>query len=659
MLRRMRHIAQPLLSRASTVRDFTLSSLPPTANHATAPSIDVARMHAKLQRLCDDNDFAGIVEEVAAYYRPLLQPLEGTAFDPVMTARVEEEAMALLAKYLQQDAATLLYENLQAMTAASPLVQPTPCTMSFLMSMLSSTDVEAAMDLALGRGVDPTALMNASYLEALISTKQLAKAAAFWRQLSDANGPRNPSGYHQAIDLFQTLQSVKDLKRIADDIVLHRIPLCELDYQNLMLGLAAGYQNKNDQANGAKYAEAVLMLLDNMQRVDSLSPSLGPIDVITMDARNYLGACDAATTTSTSLLVDAAPTNDVALHNGENPNSSNENGVAAIVDVSLAQGVAATVPDIWGSPLYRAVLFNEPEKVKSLLPSSDIDAVTGGGDYPLYNAALNGRLEIVQLLVEAGATVAPANKDGGTPLMAAAMKGQLATVARLLQEASLHEGSTALYWAVNSQQPDDDTQMVAILSMLLAAGANPLLATNTNPTVFTQAITRGWRDVAELLLPYFDIDAGDLCYDETKTLQHFSYLRLAINTRRAHIVSWLLELGADANQEIDGHLPLLDAVMHSDASTLAVLLPYMKDLEVINPYGHTAVFVATIRAKVEMLQLLAAHGANVACVDQAQEPKTAIVMASLLGHAAVVHCLLELGAPIDVPNVVRFHFRKN
>ncbi|KDO16307.1 hypothetical protein SPRG_18155, partial [Saprolegnia parasitica CBS 223.65] len=189
MLRPMHLVARPLTSSASAVRDFSLSSLPPKAKNATSPSIDVDHMHAayaKLQKLCDDNDFAGVVKEVASYYRPLVQSLEGHAapapFDPVMTARVEQEAMTLLVKYRQHEAATLLYENLQDMTAASPLVKPTRRTMSFLLGMLSfqhaHADVEAAMDFALGHGVYPTESMNASYLKALISTKQLDKAAA-------------------------------------------------------------------------------------------------------------------------------------------------------------------------------------------------------------------------------------------------------------------------------------------------------------------------------------------------------------------------------------------------------------------------------------------------------------------------------------------------
>ncbi|EQC32237.1 hypothetical protein SDRG_09987 [Saprolegnia diclina VS20] len=340
ILRPMHLIAWPLPSSASTVRDFSISvsSLPPKAN-ATAPSIDVDHMHAayaKLQKLCDDNDFAGVVKEVASYYRPLVQTLEGhaahAAFDPIMTARVEQEAMTLLVKYRQHEAATLLYENLQDMTAASPLVKPTRRTMSFLVGMLSfqhaHADVEAAMDFALGHGVYPTESMNASYLKALISTKQLDKAAAFWRQLSDANGPRNTSGYRQALYLFQTIKSFKDMKRIADDIELHGIKLRELDYQNLMLGLAAGFQNdQEDSVDGVEYAEAVLTLFDNMQRFDGLSPSLVPLYVVAMEARNYLGEfdealavhaqCEALTTEGSSALARPLVQTYIGLHQSE------------------------------------------------------------------------------------------------------------------------------------------------------------------------------------------------------------------------------------------------------------------------------------------------------------------------------------------------------
>ncbi|EQC26731.1 hypothetical protein SDRG_15460 [Saprolegnia diclina VS20] len=370
-------------------------------------------------------------------------------------------------------------------------------------------------------------------------------------------------------------------------------------------------------------------------------------------------------------------------------------------------------------PLLLAVLFNQVEMAKYFVPTSGINAITADGDYAFYNAALNGLLEMVQLLVEHGANVAPTNvgedlpilgaydrghddvvvylaakmdnvnsirsngepfllractegrisvadallragadcnateSRGITPLIGAACLGRTAVVQRLLQEASINldandeTGRTAIFCAVHALQTNE------IPRMLLAAGANVRVATNAGSTVFAQAISTGRRDLAELLLPHFDIQQRVPCYDRAQTLRHVSYLQLAVNHRQSHIVSWLLERGADANQDNDGRLPLLDAVMHNDASTVAVLLPFIKDLEATDAHGDTALHCAAMIGSVDILQLLVASGANVAHIVETPVPTTAIAMASAEGHAAAVRYLLEMGAPIDVPNATQ------
>ncbi|OQR83489.1 hypothetical protein ACHHYP_14646 [Achlya hypogyna] len=294
------HPLPSLPPAAHPVRSISVTSVPPK-NKASAPTIDIAevnKVYSKLQALYDNNDFTGVVREVASWYRPLVQSLEGhptsQPFDPVLTARVEQEAMTLLVKGRQHEAAMLLYHNLQDMTAASPLVKPTRRTMSFLVGMLSfqnaHADVVAAYNFATSHGVYPTESMNASYLKALISSKQFENAQVFWRHLVESNGPRNTAAYRQALYLFSNIRSFKDMKQMAEDIELQGIKLREIDYQNLLVGLAAGFEDTPDDSDdGVEYAETVLQLFDNMQRYDGITPTLPPVYVAAMDARNYLG----------------------------------------------------------------------------------------------------------------------------------------------------------------------------------------------------------------------------------------------------------------------------------------------------------------------------------------------------------------------------------
>ncbi|OQS00066.1 hypothetical protein THRCLA_06259 [Thraustotheca clavata] len=277
------------------------------ASVKTSPPKEVIEVknpvHDKLRSLCDQGNYSEVVKEVASFYRPLVEQLEGREpkcdFDPNLTAKVEQEAVTLLVQRRQHEAAMLLYENLQDMSAASPLVKPTRRTMSFIVGMLSyqnlHADVQAAYAFAEGHQVYPTESMNASYLKALIATKQYENAAMFWRNLCQSNSPRNMASYRQALYLFSTLKSFKDMKQIADDVELHGIKLRELDYQNLLVGLSAGFQNdQEDSEDGVEYAESVLQLFDNMQRFDGINPALPRIYSCAMAARNYLGEFEEA-----------------------------------------------------------------------------------------------------------------------------------------------------------------------------------------------------------------------------------------------------------------------------------------------------------------------------------------------------------------------------
>ena len=91
-----------------------------------------------LAEMCENQDFSGVVKEVASQYQPLVAQLEddvsqeNTVFHAGETARIEEEAIALLVQNGQFDLALLLYENLKEMAYASELVQPLRKTFSFI-----------------------------------------------------------------------------------------------------------------------------------------------------------------------------------------------------------------------------------------------------------------------------------------------------------------------------------------------------------------------------------------------------------------------------------------------------------------------------------------------------------------------------------------------
>jgi ankyrin repeat protein len=66
--------------------------------------------------------------------------------------------------------------------------------------------------------------------------------------------------------------------------------------------------------------------------------------------------------------------------------------------------------------------FYSPELVRLLLPHvKDVNAVTRDGFTALFLAALNGREEVVRMLLEAGASPSPVNSRGQSAFDAASL----------------------------------------------------------------------------------------------------------------------------------------------------------------------------------------------------------------------------------------------
>ena len=102
---------------------------------------------------------------------------------------------------------------------------------------------------------------------------------------------------------------------------------------------------------------------------------------------------------------------------------------------AVQDGANASEPDV--DELFMAVDANDVEKVRQLLVAgTDPNAHTLNVDQTPLHIAANGRgdghVEIIRLLLAAGAKVDAASEDGHTPLSVALMKGDLEIVQQLL-----------------------------------------------------------------------------------------------------------------------------------------------------------------------------------------------------------------------------------
>jgi uncharacterized protein len=146
---------------------------------------------------------------------------------------------------------------------------------------------------------------------------------------------------------------------------------------------------------------------------------------------------------------------------------------AGTVNALLARGFDPNAADPEGrNALFLALRAEAPKVTAALLahPALKVDAVNPQGETPLMMAALRGNVEWTQRLIERGAAI---NREGWTPLHYAASSTEPKVVALLLDRGA----------AIDARSPTGNTALMmaarygseASVTLLLARGADARL----------------------------------------------------------------------------------------------------------------------------------------------------------------------------------------
>ncbi|GMI14779.1 hypothetical protein TrVE_jg7335 [Triparma verrucosa] len=193
--------------------------------------------------------------------------------------------------------------------------------------------------------------------------------------------------------------------------------------------------------------------------------------------------------------------------------------------------------------LIDAAEVGNARKVQELLSAGVFVSCSKEGDEgrtALLKAALRGHLEVVQVLVAAGADVNKARTDDGcTPLFMAAQNGHqnvvqaLVTARADLNKATTDTGDTPLYIAAQQGHLD-------VVQALVAARADVNKAITDGRTPLWQAAQNGHQNVVQVLV------AAGADVNKARTSDGCTPLRIANAPQNKHtsVVAYLQSVGA-------------------------------------------------------------------------------------------------------------------
>ncbi len=276
---------------------------------------------------------------------------------------------------------------------------------------------------------------------------------------------------------------------------------------------------------------------------------------------------------------------------------------------------------------------------------------------PLSQACINGNSAFVRLLLKSGANPNLAIATGETPLMTCAKTGSVDAVRMLVEYGAAINAKepagnqTALMWVATEHHPD-------VVQALIEAHADLKATTKQGFTAIHFAAREGDLETVNLLLAA-GVDINILTQADgaanrvttflgiAKTVGTLGYspLLVAVVRGQVDLALWLLDHGADPNNEAGGYTALHWASSQWESFTA-------------NPvYGFEDAMsgIPDRQAKLRLVKALLAHGANVNARMTKPQPNfaggyldatgaTPFLLAASANDLEMMHILLDAGA---------------
>ena len=302
----------------------------------------------------------------------------------------------------------------------------------------------------------------------------------------------------------------------------------------------------------------------------------------------------------------------------------------------------------WNTALHWAVRGKYLDVVRVLIDAgADVEVKNEDRLSPLHYASIseedvNGKITIVKMLVKAGAGVRAADNQGDTCLTIAARTGHTETVRYLvgLPEVELnHKGSrnrTALFWAVRENYPD-------VVQVLIDAGADVevkddggLEEDGSAYSPLELASLHGRAVCAKML-----VEAGAAVAEADKNRD--SCLLLSLGSGDVETVRYLAGLPqVDVDEVRNGKSALICEILKVRPSIIVVqtLIDAGAGMDSTDGNGRTPLHSACVKGNIAIVKMLVRAGAEVCVADNARD--TCLNIAAAKGHTETVRYLVGL-----------------
>ena len=252
--------------------------------------------------------------------------------------------------------------------------------------------------------------------------------------------------------------------------------------------------------------------------------------------------------------------------------------------------------------LFSASSQGKLEVIEQLLEGgTPVDMQDGDGVSALMHACANGQTEAAKLLLERGAQVDLLDDEEMCALVTASLLGHAELVKLLLEKGAQVDlqnsnGVSALMWASMTGQTE-------VAKLLLERGAQVDLQDDDGMSALVWANTNLEQFFEKVLLNYYAMDFWSLTM--RKAINHR-------NHRRTEVVKLLLERGAQVDlQDNNGQSPLMWASNMGQTEVVKLLLERGAQVDLRDNNGDSAPMLAFQSGHIETVKFLQKEGVQI------------------------------------------------